>query len=74
VETGIRHGEKLDEMLISPHDASQSYCYDDNYFVTVPTGKSLDHLEKFPHPEFSSKTKLMSYDEIEEMLRKGDFI
>lgn len=74
VETGIRHGEKLDEMLISPHDASQSYCYDDNYFVTVPTGKALHHLDKFPHPEFSSKTTLMDYDQIEEMLRKGDFI
>lgn len=74
VETGIRHGEKLHEMLISSHDAPKSYCYDDNYFVTVPTGKSLHHLEKFPHPEFSSETKLMSYDEIEEMLRKGDFI
>ena len=74
VETGIRHGEKLHEMLISPHDAPQSYCYDDNYFVTVPTGRALHHLEKFPHPEFSSETKLMDYDEIEEMLKKGNFI
>lgn len=73
-ETGIRHGEKLDEMLISPHDAAQSYCYDDNYFVTVPTGKSMHHLQPFPYPEFSSRTKLMNTDEIEEMLRKGNFI
>lgn len=82
VETGIRQGEKLHEMLISPHDAPKSYCYDDNYFVTLegstdwPNGRYSNYngLEKFPYPEFSSETKLMDYDEIEEMLRKGDFI
>ena len=34
IETGMRPGEKLDEMLISHHESTLSYCYDTNYFLT----------------------------------------
>lgn len=80
VEMGSKPGEKLDEMLISKHEALQSYCYDDSYYVILPTNASfelLDHynlLPKFHHEEFSSRTKLMNREEIKQMLIKGKFI
>jgi FlaA1/EpsC-like NDP-sugar epimerase len=80
VESGIRPGEKLDEMLISHHESQLSYCYDNNYYLTLPPGfkqelatRYQDH-DAFPHTEFSSKTKLMNKKEIKEMLKKGKFI
>ena len=79
-ETGSRPGEKLDEMLISSHDSTLSYCYDENYFVTLPVNYSDEmlttykDLKKFPYNEFSSKTKIMNKQEIAEMLNKGNFI
>ena len=79
-ETGIRPGEKLDEMLISHHESSLSYCYDNNYFLTLPSGfnqalatRYQSHTA-FPYVEFSSKTKIMNKREIKEMLKKGKFI
>jgi FlaA1/EpsC-like NDP-sugar epimerase len=79
-ETGIRPGEKLDEMLISHHESSLSYCYDNNYYLTLPSGfnqalatRYQSHTA-FPYLEFSSKTKIMNRSEIKEMLKKGKFI
>jgi len=79
VETGIRPGEKLDEMLISRNDKDLSYYYDENYWVTLPTNpnEKLIHryqdFKKLPYEEFSSKTKFMSRSTLEEKLRKGGF-
>jgi FlaA1/EpsC-like NDP-sugar epimerase len=80
VEKGIRPGEKLDEMLISHHESQLTYCYDEHYYVTLPANynqalatRYQDH-PKFPHKEFSSKTKLMNKTEIKEMLAKGNFL
>lgn len=79
-EIGIKPGEKIDEMLISHHEAKLSYCYDENYFVILPT-KCNDELytkygklPKFPYAEFSSRTKLMPKNQIETILKKGGFI
>jgi FlaA1/EpsC-like NDP-sugar epimerase len=80
IETGMRPGEKLDEMLISHHESTLSYCYDTNYFLTLPSNfnQSLavryQDCKPFPHEEFSSKTKIMNKKEIKEMLKKGKFI
>jgi FlaA1/EpsC-like NDP-sugar epimerase len=79
-EIGIRPGEKLDEMLISKHESSLSYCYNESYFVILPTKysdtlhKKYKDLKKFPHEEFSSKTYKMNNEEIKEMLQKGNFL
>jgi hypothetical protein len=67
-------------MLISKHEALQSYCYDDSYYVILPTNASpelLDHynlLPRFHYEEFSSQTKLMNREEIKQMLTKGKFL
>lgn len=79
-ETGIRPGEKLDEMLISSHESGLTYCYDKNYFLTLPsnynTQLSLRYskLKKFPYHEFSSKTKMMNKEEIHNMLKEAKFV
>jgi FlaA1/EpsC-like NDP-sugar epimerase len=79
-QTGMRPGEKLDEMLISHHESQLSFCYDNNYFLTLPAGynqalatRYQDHAP-FPYTEFSSQTKLMDKQEIKQMLKKGKFI
>lgn len=79
-EIGAKPGEKLDEILISEHEARHSWCYDDNYYVILPTNADfalLDNyntLEKFPYSEFSSRTRLMDLDQIKQMLQKGGFL
>ena len=79
-ETGMRPGEKLDEMLISHHESKLSYCYDDNYFLTLPSNYNqalavrYQDCRPFPHTEFSSKTTIMNKKEIQKMLKKGKFI
>jgi FlaA1/EpsC-like NDP-sugar epimerase len=79
-EIGSKPGEKLDEMLISHHEAAMSYRYDDNYFVILPFGanKSLleryNGLERFNQHEFSSRTFLMDLPAIRLMLEKGGFL
>lgn len=80
VEMGAKPGEKLDEMLISQHEALQSYCYDENYYVILPVNSSFELLDnynllkKFEHAEFSSRTRLMNHKEIAHMLDKGGFL
>lgn len=79
-EMGSKPGEKLDEMLISKHESSLSYYYDQTYFVTLPTNANAEliakykDLKKFDREEFSSKTFLMNREEIKQMLKKGLFI
>jgi UDP-N-acetylglucosamine 4,6-dehydratase len=79
-ETGIRPGEKLDETLISSHESSLTYCYDTDYFLTLPQNynQSLalryESCTPFTYENFSSKTKLMNKSQIKEMLKKGKFI
>jgi UDP-N-acetylglucosamine 4,6-dehydratase/5-epimerase len=79
-EIGSKPGEKLDEMLVSKHEALLSYCYDENYYVILPTKCSAElevrykDLPRFPYPEFSSRTVIMGDDEIKDMLVKGGFL
>jgi len=79
-ETGIRPGEKLDEILVSHNESRLTYVYDENYFVILPPNADENLLnkylgcDKFVHNEFSSKTKLLKKEEIKEMLIKGKFI
>jgi FlaA1/EpsC-like NDP-sugar epimerase len=79
-EIGSKPGEKLDEMLISKHEALLSRCFDENYYVILPTkcSKELEdrykQLPAFAYPEFSSRTVLMDTDQIKRMLVKGGFL
>lgn len=78
-EIGSKPGEKLDEMLISKHEAVMSYKYD-AYYVILPFNPKqplvdkYNNLEKFSQDEFSSKTFIMQHNDIRQMLKKGNFI
>lgn len=79
-ETGMRPGEKLDEVLVSEHEAPMTYLYDNNYFVILPSSASGSLLDKYSHlpkihsNEFSSKTTMLEKQQIKEMLIKGKFL
>jgi FlaA1/EpsC-like NDP-sugar epimerase len=79
-DIGIRPGEKLHEVLISLSESPNSYKYDEQYFVILPshpTGLLLshyNHLPKVTFPYFQSDQDLMTYQEIELLLKKGKFI
>jgi UDP-N-acetylglucosamine 4,6-dehydratase/5-epimerase len=79
-EIGSKPGEKLDEMLISKHEALLSRCFDKHYYVILPTKCSQELKDKyqqlpaFAYPEFSSRTVLMDRDQIKDMLIKGGFL
>ena len=79
-EIGSKPGEKLDEMLISKHEALLSCCFDENYYVILPTKCTKELTDKykqlpaFSYPEFSSRTVLMDCDQIKAMLTKGGFL
>ena len=79
-EIGSKPGEKLDEMLISKHEAPLSYYYDSNYFVILPVKRTPEleskysAIPRYDQEEFSSKTFIMNRDEIKQMLIKGGFI
>jgi FlaA1/EpsC-like NDP-sugar epimerase len=72
-ETGIRPGEKLDEVLISKHEVKKTFVWDENYYLIHQT---LDwySLPKVDFEEYSSRTYLMNEDEIKTMLEKGGFL
>jgi len=79
-ETGMRPGEKLDEILVSEHEAPMTYLYDNNYFVILPSSASGSLLDKYSHlpkirsTEFSSRTTMLEKQQIKEMLIKGKFL
>lgn len=83
-EIGIRPGEKLHEILVSKHEVSDSYIYDDSYFIILPTidiPRFNNHyniirntFKKININEFSSNSFVMNKDDIKQMLKSGRFI
>lgn len=80
VETGVRPGEKIHEILLTEHEAGNTIVYDEQYLVILPM---LDipglrkHYEARPAVaigEFSSKDSLMNKEQIREMLARGGFL
>lgn len=80
VEIGKKPGEKLDEVLISSHESSQSVYFDDTYYIILPENLDIEtknyyqNHKRLDFDEFSSKTKLLNKEEISTMLKKGNFI
>lgn len=78
--TGIRPGEKLDEILVSRFESMLTYAYDDSYFVILPRDASQqlsDHYKnkaRYAYDMLSSKTHLMNKNQIRAMLIQGKFI
>ena len=71
IETGIRPGEKLHELLLSENETLNAYTHGDNYYKIT---KSICHYAKVSFKEYGSNTQpLMNHQEILTMLRKGGF-
>ena len=69
---GTRQGEKIDEVLVSQYESPDCYEYRDKYYLIYPYKKL--RLKKVSFKEYSSKDKLMTFEEIEDLLRRGGFI
>lgn len=79
VETGIRPGEKLDEVLISKDESRLAYRFDADYYLIVPDTmqqltKHYQHLEKFELEEYTSSTELSTSEQAFDTLVKSGFI
>ncbi len=81
-EIGRRLGEKIDEILISPHESLTTYEFEDNYYLILPPFEvngifayyQQFNLKKVEFEEYSSKNFLMNKRELRELLKKGGFL
>ncbi|MFC4779339.1 polysaccharide biosynthesis protein [Paenibacillus sp. GCM10023252] len=80
VETGIRPGEKIHEILLTDYESLSTVLYDEEYLVILPT---LDipglraRYSTYPPVDFdsfSSAQSLMTKEEIRTMLHRGGFL
>ncbi|AZN42781.1 polysaccharide biosynthesis protein [Paenibacillus albus] len=80
VETGIRPGEKLHEILLTDHESMTTVVYDEEYLVILPTIEIpglRGHYSQYPKVDFdsySSSQSLLTKDEIRSMLVRGGFL
>jgi FlaA1/EpsC-like NDP-sugar epimerase len=78
--TGIRPGEKLDEVLVTKHEALLTRCWGEHYFVILPPAMNDKLLNKYgdlpniQYTEFDSKTETMSNELIKDRLIRGGFL
>lgn len=77
---GSREGEKKHEILISENESCNSYIYDDNYYVILPSIKinkdysHIDENKKVKFNKFSSQDNIKNDDFLYELLSKGEFL
>jgi len=75
IETGIRQGEKIHEVLISKEEAPYAYEWGENYYAIDFNGSMKDlGAKKVDFVEYNSNTDLMNREQIKRMLIKGGFI
>ncbi|WP_308635545.1 polysaccharide biosynthesis protein [Paenibacillus silvisoli] len=80
VETGIRPGEKIHEILLTDHESTTTVVYDEEYLVILPTidiPGLRQHYSVYPSVDFesySSSQSLLTKDEIRSMLIRGGFL
>ncbi|MFO7264395.1 MAG: UDP-N-acetylglucosamine 4,6-dehydratase [Bacillaceae bacterium G1] len=77
---GMRPGEKLHEVLISRHESTRTYCYDDQYYVILPPNpdpilrQRYGALPPVPFREYTSRSTKMTRKEIADMLKRGGYL
>ncbi|MGN7360060.1 polysaccharide biosynthesis protein [Paenibacillus sp. SAF-054] len=80
VESGIRPGEKIHEILMSDFESLTTVVYDEEYLVILPTLHMPELKERYSHcrpvsfTSFSSNYHLMNKEEIRDILRSGGFL
>jgi FlaA1/EpsC-like NDP-sugar epimerase len=79
-EIGIREGEKMDEELISVHEAKRSYKFSEDYYVILPDihidrdYRYVKNLTKFKGNSFSSSDNIKDIDYLKGLLDMGGFL
>lgn len=79
-EIGLRPGEKLHEVLVSPYESDRTYKFGPQYFVILPEGAAqhlIDNysaLEKAGFTQYHSNMTLLAKKDIKAMLQKGGFL
>lgn len=79
---GMRPGEKLNEVLVSEHESSHTYMYDDTYYVIMPTidipglKAHYDHLglQKVDFIRYTSGDIVLEKDKVKILLKKGNYL
>ncbi|MDF9844985.1 MULTISPECIES: polysaccharide biosynthesis protein [unclassified Paenibacillus] len=80
IETGIRPGEKIHEILMSDFESRSTVVYDEQYLVILPTLNMPELKECYQRyapvsfSSFSSERNLISKDEIRAILQRGGFL
>ncbi|UHA74496.1 polysaccharide biosynthesis protein [Paenibacillus sp. 481] len=80
IESGIRPGEKIHEILMSDYESLSTVVYDEQYLVILPTIDVPGLKEKYSQypavkfSSFSSEYQIMNKHEIKEMLEQGGFL
>lgn len=83
VITGIRPGEKIHEILVSEEEISRTYYYPKKfspYYFIKPLMPDVDdyifYKDALPAltKEYSSEDNLLTYDEVEKLLRKNSLL
>lgn len=84
-EVGIREGEKIHEMLVTPDEAKTSYVFTEDYYTILPMLKSEKmsiiadkfydkHYDKVDFDAFTSEDNIKDKEYLRELLRLGNFI
>jgi UDP-N-acetylglucosamine 4,6-dehydratase len=80
VETGVRPGEKIHEILLTDHESETTIVYDEEYLVILPMldipglRQHYSRHKAVDFDSFCSSQSLMSKDEIRAMLVRGGFL
>jgi UDP-N-acetylglucosamine 4,6-dehydratase/5-epimerase len=79
IVTGIKEGEKIDEILISEHETRNSFVLNNDYYVIYPeinTQREYNHneLSKVEFKTFSTQHKVENSEALRQMLEKGGFL
>lgn len=81
-EIGMRPGEKLDEVLVSEHEAKHTFMYDNTYYVIMPTIEidglneyyEAKHLAKVKFNRYTSADVILEKKDVKELLSKGGYL
>ena len=79
-EIGAREGEKIHEVLISEHESPNSYWYNNDFYVILPSLKiNRDYSDIYDSPkvkftEFSSADNIKDKNLLRTLLINGDFL
>lgn len=74
IETKLRQGEKLSEVLITKEEGENAYELDNKFYVLLPEIYNRNSLEKVDIGKYSSDKVKVNKDEVERILKANNYI